>query len=69
MLFSVLVIAMTAIVLSLIGAWFFMGGILMAWSMTSVLSILSRRAYGLEQWQTRDNYHQIGKLIFAFSVF
>jgi hypothetical protein len=54
---------------SMLGAWFFMGGILMAWAMTSVLSILSRRAYGLEQWQTRDNYHQIGKLIFAFSVF
>ena len=53
----------------MLGAWFFMGGILMAWAMTSVLSILSRRAYGLDAWYTRDNYHQIGKLIFAFSIF
>ncbi|HEV8480065.1 MAG TPA: hypothetical protein VGR66_04660 [Candidatus Eisenbacteria bacterium] len=54
---------------TMIGAWFFMGGILMAWAMTSVLSILCRRAYGLQAWYTRDNYHQIGKLIFAFSIF
>jgi hypothetical protein len=54
---------------TMLGAWFFMGGILMAWAMTSVLSILSRRAYGLDRWQSLDNYHQIGKLIFAFSVF
>src|SRR5262245_28833437 len=50
-------------------AWFFMGGILMAWAMTSTLSIIVRRAYKLEAWLTPDRYHQIGKLIFAFSIF
>jgi len=53
----------------MLGGWFFMGGILMAWAATAALSILVRRRLGLEEWLTPDRYHQIGKLIFAFSIF
>jgi hypothetical protein len=54
---------------TMIGAWFFMGGILMAWASLSVLSLILRRAYRLEDLLTPDRYHQLGKLLFGFSIF
>lgn len=54
---------------TMIGGWFFMAGILMGFASLAVLSLLLRRAYGLEQFLTADRYHQLGKLIFGFSIF
>ena len=54
---------------TMIGGWFFMAGILMGFAGLAFISLQLRKAYGLEAFLTPDRYHQLGKLIFAFSVF
>lgn len=54
---------------TMVGAWFFIGGVLMGWAGLSLLTLILRRAYHLEAFLTPNRYHQIGKLIFAFSIF
>src|SRR5262249_15086614 len=54
---------------TILGAWQCMGRILMGWATLAVLSITIRRAYHLEDWLTPPRYHQLGILIFAFSIF
>ncbi len=54
---------------TMIGGWFFMAGILMGFASLAFLSLQLRRAYGLEAFLTPERYHQLGKLIFGFSIF
>jgi hypothetical protein len=54
---------------TMIGGMFFMAGILMGFASLAFLSLQLRRAYGLEAFLTPERYHQLGKLIFGFSIF
>ena len=54
---------------NLFGAFFAWGGLLSAVTMTTVLAALHRNYPGLEGQITRDRLHDLGKLIFAFSIF
>jgi hypothetical protein len=54
---------------NLFGAFFAWGGLLSAVTMTTVLAVMHRHYPGLEGQITRDRLHDLGKLIFAFSIF
>jgi hypothetical protein len=54
---------------NLFGAFFAWGGFLSAVSATTLLSVLHRGYPGLEGEITRDRLHDLGKMIFAFSIF
>ena len=54
---------------NLFGAYFAWGGFLSAVSVTTVLAVLHRNYPGLEGEFTRSRYHDLGKMIFAFSIF
>ena len=54
---------------NLFGAYFAWGGFLSAISLTTVLAVLHRNYPGLEGEITEDRLHDLGKLIFAFSIF
>jgi hypothetical protein len=54
---------------NLFGAYFAWGGLLSAVTLTTVLAVLHRNHPGLEGEITRERLHDLGKLIFAFSIF
>jgi hypothetical protein len=54
---------------NLFGAYFAWGGFLSAVSATALLTILHRSAPGLEGEVTPGRLHDLGKMIFAFSIF
>jgi len=54
---------------NLFGAYFAWGGFLSAVSVTALLSVLHRSYAGLEGEITTDRLHDLGKMIFAFSIF
>jgi hypothetical protein len=54
---------------NLFGGFFAWGGLLSAVTATTVLSVLHRNYPGLEGQITRERLHDLGKLIFAFSIF
>jgi hypothetical protein len=54
---------------NLFGAYFAWGGLLSAVTFTTVLAVLHRNYPGLEGEITRERLHDLGKLIFAFSIF
>ena len=54
---------------NLFGAFFAWGGLLSAVTLTTVLAVMHRNYPGLEGQITRDRLHDLGKLIFAFSIF
>jgi Ni/Fe-hydrogenase subunit HybB-like protein len=54
---------------NLFGAFFAWGAFLSAVSVTALLTVLHRRYPGLEGEVTRDRLHDLGKMVFAFSIF
>jgi hypothetical protein len=54
---------------NLFGAYVAWGGLLSAVAATTVLAVLHRHHPGLEGQITRERLHDLGKLIFAFSIF
>ena len=54
---------------NLFGAFFAWGGFLSAVSVTTLLCVLHRGYPGLEGEITRSRLHDLGKMIFAFSIF
>ena len=54
---------------NLFGAYVSWGGVLSAVAATTLLSVLHRNAPGLEGEITKSRMHDLGKLIFAFSIF
>jgi hypothetical protein len=54
---------------NLFGAFFAWGGFLSAISVTTLLSVLHRGYPGLEGEITKSRLHDLGKMIFAFSIF
>src|SRR5690606_1491450 len=53
----------------LFGAYFAWGGYLSAIGATALLAVLHQRAAGLDGEITKARLHDIGKMIFAFSIF
>ncbi len=54
---------------NLFGGFFSWGGLLSAVSVTTLLTVLHRNAPGLAGQITKSRMHDLGKLIFAFSIF
>jgi hypothetical protein len=54
---------------NLFGAYFAWGGFLSAVAVTALLSVLHRRAPGLEGEINSARLHDLGKMVFAFSIF
>jgi hypothetical protein len=54
---------------NLFGAYFAWGGLLSAVTATTLLAVRHRNHPGLEGQITKDRLHDLGKLIFAFSIF
>jgi len=54
---------------NLFGAFFAWGGFLSAVSVTTLLAVLHRSYPGLEGEVTKERLHDLGKMIFAFSIF
>lgn len=54
---------------TLLGGYFFMGAILGGVAATALLTTIYRRALGLEDVILPGNYHDLGKLHFAFNIF
>jgi len=54
---------------NLFGAYFAWGGFLSAVAATALLAVLHRRSPGLEGEITKARLHDIGKMMFAFSIF
>ena len=54
---------------NLFGAYFAWGGFLSGVAATGVLAVLHRNAPGLEGEITKGRLHDIGKMLFAFSIF
>ena len=54
---------------NLFGAYFAWGGFLSAVSVTALLTVLHRNYPGFEGHITRSRLHDLGKMIFAFSIF
>jgi hypothetical protein len=54
---------------NLFGAYFAWGGYLCGVAATALVAVLHRSAPGLEGEITRDRMHDLGKMIFAFSIF
>ena len=54
---------------NLFGAFYFMGSFLAALSGTAVMSLALRRAMGLEHLISGKQLHDLGKLVFGFTVF
>ena len=54
---------------NLFGAYFAWGGFLSAICATALIAILHQRSVGFEGQITKDRLHDLGKMIFAFSIF
>ncbi|MDJ0785781.1 MAG: hypothetical protein QNK05_03170 [Myxococcota bacterium] len=54
---------------NLFGAFVAWGGILSAVSITTILTVLHRNHAGMQGEVTTDRLHDLGKMIFAFSIF
>ncbi len=54
---------------NLFGAFYFMGSFLAALSGTAVMSLVLRRAMGLQHLISGRQLHDLGKLVFGFTVF
>lgn len=54
---------------NLYGAFYFMGGFLGALGSLAILSLTLRKAMGLEQFLSGRQLHDLGKLVFGFTVF
>jgi hypothetical protein len=54
---------------NLFGAYFAWGGFLTAVAVTALLSVLHRGSPGLEGEFTPARFHDLGKMVFAFSIF
>ncbi len=54
---------------TLFGAYFFMGAFLSGLAATAIATVLLTRRYGLDDVVTKSQYHDLGKLMFGFSVF
>ena len=54
---------------NLFGAYFAWGGFLSAISVTALITVLHRNYPGLEGEITEERLHDLGKMIFAFSIF
>ena len=54
---------------NLFGAYFAWGGFLGAVAMTTIIAVLHRNHPGLEGEVTKSRLHDLGKMIFAFSIF
>ncbi|MFQ5458614.1 MAG: hypothetical protein ACE5FC_09230 [Myxococcota bacterium] len=54
---------------TLFGAYFFMGAFLSGLATIAIATVALRRRYGLEDVITKSQFHDLGKLMFGFSVF
>jgi len=54
---------------NLFGGFFAWGGFLTAISATTVMAVLLRRSPGLDGKISTDQFHDLGKMVFAFSIF
>lgn len=54
---------------ALFGAYFFMGAFLSGLAVTAIATVLLRRRYALEDIITKSQFHDLGKLMFGFSIF
>ena len=54
---------------NLFGAWWSWSGFLSAVCATALITVLMRNAPGFEGLVTKDRLHDLGKMIFAFSIF
>ncbi|MGH7752171.1 MAG: hypothetical protein ACREN5_05100, partial [Gemmatimonadales bacterium] len=54
---------------TLLGAFYFMGGLLNALAFLAVLAAVLRRRMGLEELLSPKQFHDLGKLVFGFTVF
>lgn len=54
---------------TLLGWWFFMGALLTGVAMTGLLAAQVRAKYGLESYITPDHFWDVGKILFAVSIF
>jgi hypothetical protein len=54
---------------TLYGWWFFMGGWLCALTLFTLLVLAWRRFLGAEEFITETHFHDLGKLVFAFTAF
>ena len=54
---------------NLFGAYYAWGGFLCAVSVTALLTVLHRNYPGLEGEISKERFHDLGKMIFAFSIF
>jgi hypothetical protein len=54
---------------SLFGAFFFMGAVLTGLTMLGLMMVYWRRCLGLRDVIGREQFHDLGKLVFGFSVF
>jgi hypothetical protein len=54
---------------TMFGWWFGWSGFLSGIAMTTVICVLLRNAPGWEGELTKDRFHDLGKMLFAFSIF
>ncbi len=54
---------------TMFGWWFGWSGFLSGIAMTTVICVLLRNAPGWEEELTKDRFHDLGKMLFAFSIF
>jgi Ni/Fe-hydrogenase subunit HybB-like protein len=54
---------------TLFGAYFFMGAFLSGLAVIALATVMLRRRYGLEDVITKSQFHDLGKLMFGFSIF
>ena len=54
---------------TLFGAYYFMGSLLTALTMLGLMTLYWRKRLGLEELIGRQQFHDLGKLIFGFTVF
>ncbi|MEX1051316.1 MAG: hypothetical protein WEC54_07160, partial [Gemmatimonadales bacterium] len=54
---------------NLFGAYYFMGSFLTGLTMLAMMTLYWRKTLGLEQLIGRQQFHDLGKLIFGFTVF
>ncbi len=54
---------------NLFGAFFFMGAFLTGLTMLGLMMVYWRRRLGMDQMIGREQFHDLGKLVFGFSIF
>jgi hypothetical protein len=54
---------------NLLGGWYFMGSFLGGHTLLALLMLYGRRAVGLEEYISSRQQHDLGKMVFGFTVF